>query len=494
MANGSRSGRSAGLALLVVLTVVVLAFWGAGTTVAQVTATPGGVTCAQLIPMVQKNLSANCNSLDRDQLCYGNRSVTVEYADNVRPDKPFAQVGDFVPLKVLKSINTGPLNLATGEWGLAVMKVQAMVPGATAGQAVTFVLYGDTHITQMTTADTTAPAAPVCTATTIRTTYLRGTADANGQQLQLLQPNTTVNIIGRLANTQWLQAEYQGKVGWVFATTVKLSCDFNSLPSVGPSQPLTLPGMSAFYVTTGINANVACQDIPPGGMLVQSPQGQKVTFRVNGADLTIGSDVILRAIPNQSFTASVITGELSMRLPNAPANARPLIVPAGQEVTVPLGGTGGAGLVGQALIARIPRNNALHLKTLCDMGLNIPCDVVPPTPTRVPATRVPRPTQRPTVQVSPTQQASQPNCTFTVQRFTAIPNPAKLVPRSANSPAAYCTTLYWDVEGIQTVYLNGKGVVGHGSQQVCIQKNTTYVLTMNCGGKTQTRSLTVTIK
>ncbi len=485
LTNRSRSRPSVGFAMLVVLVTAMLTLWGASTSVAQVTSTPGVVTCSQLIPLVQKNLSANCNSLEPDLLCYGNRSVGVEYVPNVTPDKPFVQVGDFVPLKVLKSINTGPLNLQTGEWGLAVMKIQATVPGATAGQAVTFVLYGDTQISNVTRTDTTTPAGPACTATTSRATYLRGTADPNGQQLQLLQPNTTVNILARQANSQWLQAEYQGKVGWIFATTVKLGCDVNTLPAIGPNQPMSLPGLSAFYVTTGISPNVACQDIPPGGLLIQSPKGQKVNFRVNGADLTIGSDVIIRAVAKQAFTLSVITGQASFILP--PGNTKPLIVPAGQELSIPLGGKDGLEFVGRPVIARIPRQNSLNLKTLCALGLNVPCDILPPTftPGPKPPTRTPVPATQ-----AATQQASGPNCTFTVQRFTAIPNPAQYSP---NSRGLFCTTLYWDVDGIESVYINGQGVVGHGSQQVCMQKATTYVMIMNCGGQTQSRSVTVTI-
>jgi hypothetical protein len=39
-----------------------------------------------------------------------------------------------------------------------------------------------------------------------------------------------------------------------------------------------------------------------------------------------------------------------------------------------------------------------------------------------------------------------------------------------------CITLRWDVEYATAVYLNGKGVVGHGSQQVCPDSTTTYDL------------------
>lgn len=42
--------------------------------------------------------------------------------------------------------------------------------------------------------------------------------------------------------------------------------------------------------------------------------------------------------------------------------------------------------------------------------------------------------------------------------------------------AGGCTTLRWDVEGVREIYLDGQGVTGHGSQQVCPCQPSTYTL------------------
>jgi hypothetical protein len=42
--------------------------------------------------------------------------------------------------------------------------------------------------------------------------------------------------------------------------------------------------------------------------------------------------------------------------------------------------------------------------------------------------------------------------------------------------AGECTTLRWDCEYVQAVYLDGQGVVGHGTKQVCPVQTTTYTL------------------
>ncbi len=41
-----------------------------------------------------------------------------------------------------------------------------------------------------------------------------------------------------------------------------------------------------------------------------------------------------------------------------------------------------------------------------------------------------------------------------------------------------CTTLHWDVRGVQAVYYQGNGVAGQGSQQECPQSDKTYKLTV----------------
>jgi len=43
-------------------------------------------------------------------------------------------------------------------------------------------------------------------------------------------------------------------------------------------------------------------------------------------------------------------------------------------------------------------------------------------------------------------------------------------------PAGECTTLRWDAEYVQEVYLDGAGVSGHGTRDVCPPGTTTYVL------------------
>src|SRR5579859_7303461 len=118
-------------------------------TVAQTITSSTPAACNQVLPLAMKNLAAHCSQIDRNQVCYGNPSLRVEFANPAQATATpivFKQIGDTVPITSLQSLTTSPLNLKTGEWGLAVVKVQTNLPGTIAGQAVTFVLYGDTRI------------------------------------------------------------------------------------------------------------------------------------------------------------------------------------------------------------------------------------------------------------------------------------------------------------------------------------------------------------
>jgi Bacterial SH3 domain len=341
--HGGKQGlRMSGLVLLALVLGITLTVGGFGSTAAQGTPTPGGpVACADILTTVEQNLAAACTSLAPDQACYANQSLQVEYADNATTISPFGKVGDIMSLRDLKSITTSPLKLQTGDWGFAVLKVQTSSVDASSGPGVTFFLYGDTLLTDLFRTSAEPPPPVVCTGTTTRVTNLRGTPKSSGQALQLLQPNTTVKVTGRSADDAWVQVEYQDNIGWLNAQTVKLSCSLSSLPQVGVTVPATMPALSGFYFSTGSGPRAACKDVPSGGLLIRSPKGLTVSFRANGADITIGSAVVLYAQPDESMSVVVLDGQATVSAQNFRRTVK-----TGQIVSLPLGGPHGRDVVG----------------------------------------------------------------------------------------------------------------------------------------------------
>jgi hypothetical protein len=57
-----------------------------------------------------------------------------------------------------------------------------------------------------------------------------------------------------------------------------------------------------------------------------------------------------------------------------------------------------------------------------------------------------------------------------------------------------CTTLRWDVENVRAVYLDGRGVTGHGTREVCPEETSTYTLrVVLTDGSIQDQTLTITV-
>src|SRR5260221_11311550 len=387
------SKRWAVIVLAFVGLVAILGMWQPLTTAAQDTG--GALACNQVLPLAQKNIASKCNNLDVNQVCYANKTIAVAYPDQgaVNP-VAFAQTGDIAPLSTFKSITTSPLNLETGDWGLALLKVQATVPGATAGQAVTFILYGDTTVSGLgpSTNSTAAPAAS-CSATTQRATYLRAQPDLVSDKTQLLPAGTTTNVSERLANNTWVIDNAQGKSGWLFVqNNATLSCDINNLKVLDPSSPAVLAGSGAFYFSTGIGAPSNCAHVSPGGLPVQSPSRHKGTVRAHDADNTIHSTVQITAKTNQNMSLSVLEGQADVD-----AGGQHQIATTGQKLTIPLGNspTGGNNQGFEANgppspPSPIPGN---HLQQLCALALSAGVEktLPPPPPPPLPLPSSPTP-------------------------------------------------------------------------------------------------------
>jgi hypothetical protein len=129
---------------------------------------------------------------------------------------------------------------------------------------------------------------------------------------------------------------------------------------------------------------------------------------------------------------------------------------------------------------------------------------VPPTDTPVSPTDTPvLPTDTP---VLPTGTPVLPTDTPVPPTDTPIPPTDTPMPTDTPWPPAQvdfccdtslfqgeCTTLRWDVEYAAAVFLNGGGVPGHGTQQVCPDSTTTYNLHVEAPGGNVDRSVTINV-
>lgn len=118
--------------------------------------------------------------------------------------------------------------------------------------------------------------------------------------------------------------------------------------------------------------------------------------------------------------------------------------------------------------------------------------VLGPTPTPTP-----QPTSTPTPRPQPTSTPTPTRAPSPTPTFTPTPMPPVQVNFWADRTTIVrgeCTVLHWDVEYATAVYLNGEGVVGHGSRQVCPQNTTTFTLHVVAPSGDVNRSVTITVQ
>lgn len=135
------------------LTIIsLLAMLWSGISVAQ-----SGNTCDSLVETALTTADESCFAMGRNQVCYGN--VMSDAADaNGLAISDFDSPGDEVEVNSVHQISTSPLNIDEGLWGIVLMRLQANIEGTIPGQAVTFLIFGDAELEQVTTDESEAHA------------------------------------------------------------------------------------------------------------------------------------------------------------------------------------------------------------------------------------------------------------------------------------------------------------------------------------------------
>ncbi len=121
-------------------------------------------------------------------------------------------------------------------------------------------------------------------------------------------------------------------------------------------------------------------------------------------------------------------------------------------------------------------------------------DTAVPTPLRT--TSVPTVlafTARPT-QATPIPTLFLPATPTPTATRTALPDPQiQFWADSTSITAGQCTGLHWRTENVQTVFLNGEGVVGDGDRSVCPNTSTNYTLQVQHAGGSTSRQVALQV-
>jgi LysM repeat protein len=132
------------LRLFIVLVAVLLV--GCNLSSEPPTPTPGleVASCDAIVNTAIETADQACASLGRNEACYGNNLVQADAQENA--SITFNIPGDVIDLLSVQRLSASPIDQVTGVWGVAVVKAQANIPDTLPGQSVTFLLFGDTSL------------------------------------------------------------------------------------------------------------------------------------------------------------------------------------------------------------------------------------------------------------------------------------------------------------------------------------------------------------
>lgn len=246
-------------------------------------------SCPTLVQTALEQMGDNCTGLGRNSACYGFNRVNSTFLD-AAPLDFFSKPSDRAELAQLETITTAPLDLDSDEWGIAVMNVQANVPGALPGQSIVFMLMGDAEVTNTVPPENTLPDVEPIAVTTITETGVLTSPTANANALTTVPTGTILQATG--VNGDWLRVYSEAGLGWVAGDSVEANSALGSLPTV--TETMQAP-MQAFQVSTAVN-DLLCNEAP-SLLAIQSPENIKVDLMANGVHINMGSLILVRILP-----------------------------------------------------------------------------------------------------------------------------------------------------------------------------------------------------
>ncbi len=168
-------------------------------------------TCPALVDQALASIGSACSGAVRNSACYGYDRVNATFFE-AQPDDVFDQPGDQTELGLVQTIRTAGLDTANGVWGLAMLQLQANIPEALPGQALTFLLMGDVEVD-----NSVPPSEPVTIAQVTANTNanFRSGPGTNYNVLGSASPGQVFDADGLSADGQWARIDFNGNSAWL---------------------------------------------------------------------------------------------------------------------------------------------------------------------------------------------------------------------------------------------------------------------------------------
>jgi len=402
------------------------------------------LTCDELVILATTTVGLACDGLGRNQVCYGNRQIDVEFIPN--STLTFNRSGDRVDLLELRTLSTFPFDSVTGDWGVAFLKAQANLPDALPGENVTFLLFGDATLENV-TSDMRAVKL---------TSGITGTECDEAPSGVLIQSpagqQVTMNINGAdltLGSTVFLSAKpnVSMKLSTIEGLAVITSMGETRIVPEGGETGVLLGGLDGLEPIgppaplrgfTQIELPFLPLDLLDSELALPPP------LNIAGAMGTVTPTTA----PVGAATSSPATC-----LPRTDWTARYVVQPGDTLSAI----AARAGVRLEDFMAGNCIVNAARL--LAGQTLNSPIAIAIP---RLPTATVT--TVRPVASITPTATT---NAGIVGPNLRADANPIF---------QGSCTVIRWDVSNIREVYFNGTPAIGSEGRQVCPSITQTYTL------------------
>lgn len=283
----------------------------------------GDSSCPALVELALSEVGNNCADLPRNSACYGFNRVNSTFAETVA-NEFFSRPADRAALASMKTIQTSALDLDLGEWGVAVLNVQANVPDTLPGQAVTFLLMGDTQVENAVKGDGAGGGQAITVITQVAAD-LRSAPDLGSAVLVSLAAGTVLQADAVSEDGRSLHVLTDTASGWIDVSAV------NATPQIAALTPNVGGGgspMQAFYFRTGPGQTTCNQT--PNVLAIQSPENIKVDLTANGANIRLGSLITLEVLPPGNLMKLTTLEGNALLNPDTPEEVN---VPAGFTTT-----------------------------------------------------------------------------------------------------------------------------------------------------------------
>ncbi|MEQ9030949.1 MAG: SH3 domain-containing protein, partial [Aggregatilineales bacterium] len=219
----------------------------------------------------------------------------------------FNDPSDRTALNIVDSIQTLPLDVALEQWGIAVMNIQANVPNTLPGQAVTFIMLGESAVENaIAPEDVTADTEPITVVANTRANVRSG-ASQNNNVLGVADEGVAMQADAVNEARDWVRVVWRDRVGWVSTIVIDLEPD-SSLDDLPVSTAPVVSPMQAFYFSTGFG-QPACNEAPDV-IGIHSPEGLRVDLGLNGINIEVGSFVTLKQLSDNTFALTVHWGHV----------------------------------------------------------------------------------------------------------------------------------------------------------------------------------------